>query len=282
MSAGKEHEAYEFGRNWDRFVRRHLSDERIETSRQHLLSVLERPDLAGLTFLDVGCGSGIHSLAAVRSGARRVVSFDVDPDSVATARRVHAWAGAPANWEVLEGSVLDPDFVDGLDDADVVYSWGVLHHTGDLWTAVRNAASKVLPGGLFYIAIYERDEHSDHWIAVKRRYNRAGWWRRRRMEVSYVWNTFARGKNLGGLYASFRYITTYSTQRGMAFMTDVRDWLGGWPYEPATPDEVVDFCRERHGLEPVRVVRGGANAEYVLARAEPPHMESDSVDESPA
>jgi 2-polyprenyl-6-hydroxyphenyl methylase/3-demethylubiquinone-9 3-methyltransferase len=99
------------------------------------------------------------------------------------------------------------------------------------------------------------------------------------MEARYVWTTFFRGKNLGGLYASLRYIATYSTQRGMAFTTDVRDWLGGWPYQPATPDEVVTFCRKAHGLEPIRIVRGEANAEYVLARPPgSPHPESESTD----
>jgi len=275
--AGTDDTPFAFGRNWASFVRRYLSEDRIEEARRHLLVTLDRSDLCGLTFLDVGCGSGIHSLAAVRSGADRVVSFDVDRDSVATTRQVRSWAGAPSHWEVLEGSVLDADFVARLGPADVVYSWGVLHHTGDLWTALGHTASKVAPDGVLYIAIYERDESSDHWIDVKQRYNAGGWWRRRQIETSYIWDTFFRGKNLGGLYASIKYIATYSTQRGMAFMTDVRDWVGGWPYEPATPDEVVAFCRRAHGLEPLRVVRGEANAEYVLARSRPAHASSDAA-----
>ena len=93
---------FRFGRNWADFVRRHLDEERIEVARRHLLETLDRPGLRGLTFLDVGCGSGIHSLAAVRSGADRVVSVDIDPESVATTRQVRSWAGSPGHWEVLK------------------------------------------------------------------------------------------------------------------------------------------------------------------------------------
>jgi 2-polyprenyl-6-hydroxyphenyl methylase/3-demethylubiquinone-9 3-methyltransferase len=259
-------EAFAFGKNWAKFVRNHLTEERLEISRRKLLEALGRPDLEGATFLDAGCGSGIHSLAAVRSGAATVVSFDVDPDSVAATRRVREAFGASRAWEVLEGSVLDERFVATLAPADVVYSWGVLHHTGDLWSAIRLAASRVVPGGVFFIAVYIRDERTDHWIAVKKTYNRASWFGRRRLELAYVWDTFVRGHNLGGLYASLRYVLGYRRSRGMEFWTDVRDWLGGWPYEPATVNEVCDFCEAELGFERIKVVTGEANVEYLFRR----------------
>src|SRR5215831_20270029 len=79
---------FEFGRNWQSFVRRNLDDERIGIAREHILSFLKRKDLNGLDFLDIGCGSGIHSAAAKLAGAGRMLSFDYDPNSVAATEMV--------------------------------------------------------------------------------------------------------------------------------------------------------------------------------------------------
>jgi 2-polyprenyl-6-hydroxyphenyl methylase/3-demethylubiquinone-9 3-methyltransferase len=147
-----------------------------------------------------------------------------------------------------------------------VYSWGVLHHTGDLRTAFRNAAGLIRPGGWFYVALYEKTPDSDYWIAIKKKYNRssrAGKWR---MELAYVYRTFFRTRSLRQLAKSIRYIREYRQSRGMAFWTDVRDWLGGWPYEPATPQEVADFCAAASGLRVLKVKTGEANVEYLIAK----------------
>lgn len=257
---------FSFGWNWDRFVRGHYSDERVEISRRHLLDFLGVQDLSGKSFLDIGCGSGIHSLAAFRSGASRVVSIDMDPFSVRATRWVRERAGSPLAWVVHEGSILDPEFVSRLEPADIVYSWGVLHHTGNLWDAVRNAAERILPAGLFYIALYEKTTESPYWIDVKRRYNAASPARRHLMELSYVYRTFLRTKSPSILLRNLRYIRDYRASRGMAFWTDVRDWLGGWPYEPATPAEVTGFCEKTLGLRTLKVKGGEANVEYLFAR----------------
>jgi 2-polyprenyl-3-methyl-5-hydroxy-6-metoxy-1,4-benzoquinol methylase len=238
----------------------------VEISRQHLLAFLGVEDLRGKYLLDIGCGSGIHSLAALRAGAQRVVGFDADPQSVAAAMHVHRISGGPSNWEVRQGSVLDDGFVASLEPADIVYAWGVLHHTGDLWHAMRNAVRLVREGGLFYVALYEKTARSDHWTAVKRRYNAASWMERRRMELAYVYRGYFRTRSLRKVLTSLRYIFTYERLRGMAFWTDVRDWLGGWPYEPVTPAEVRRFCILELGLEEVTTRTGEANAEYLFAR----------------
>jgi len=266
--------AFSFGRNWDRYVRGHFGDERVEISRRHLLEFLGMADLSGRSFLDIGCGSGIHSLAAHRSGASRVVSLDVDPFSVKATKWVREKAGSPPAWDVIQGSILDPAFVSRIAPADIVYSWGVLHHTGNLWEAIRHAAGRVHPGGLFYIAIYEKTPESPYWIDVKQRYNRASALRKRFMELGYVYRTFLRTKSPRTLLGNLRYIRGYRASRGMAFWTDVRDWLGGWPYEPATPTEVTGFCEDALGLRTVKVKTGEANVEYLFSR----ERESGSTD----
>lgn len=74
---------FAFGENWRRFLET-LSEERVREAGRSLREMLEMPSLSGLSFLDVGCGSGLFSLAARRLGAR-VRSFDYDPASVACA-----------------------------------------------------------------------------------------------------------------------------------------------------------------------------------------------------
>jgi 2-polyprenyl-6-hydroxyphenyl methylase/3-demethylubiquinone-9 3-methyltransferase len=231
-----------------------------------MLSFLDAKSLSGKTFLDIGCGSGIHSLAAFRSGAARVTSFDLDPFSVATTSKMRELAGNPGNWQVLHGSVLDPAFVSSLPQAEIVYSWGVLHHTGALWDAVRNAATRVAPGGVFYLALYEKTDMSDHWIRVKKRYNRSGRLAKRWMEIDHVYRHFFRTRSPRQILESIRYMRGYRKNRGMEFWTDIRDWLGGWPYEPSTPEEVTAFATGELGLRMLKVKTGEANVEYLLGR----------------
>ena len=170
ISAGR---CFAFGANWQSFVK--LVDEtRIEGARRSLTETLGVTDLSGRTFLDVGCGSGLFSLAAHQLGAR-VQSFDFDPDSVAAAGELRRQYAPRSDWSVEQGSILDEQYVAGLGYFDVVYSWGVLHHTGDLWRAVNTAAHLVGPGGLLFISIYnDQGSASRMWRRVKRRYNSSG------------------------------------------------------------------------------------------------------------
>jgi 2-polyprenyl-6-hydroxyphenyl methylase/3-demethylubiquinone-9 3-methyltransferase len=148
-------ESFAFGKNWRAFVEKHLTAERVEEARQSLLKFAKGYDFSGKTFLDIGCGSGLFSLCAHRLGAQ-VTSFDVDKDSVGCCEYLHELEARPASWRITHGSVLDETFLATLGKFDFVYSWGVLHHTGDLWRAIGNAAGLVKDGGSFYIAIYNK------------------------------------------------------------------------------------------------------------------------------
>ncbi|MEZ4394467.1 MAG: class I SAM-dependent methyltransferase [Polyangiales bacterium] len=262
-------ERYAFGQNWSDYVSRHFSEERVERSRRHMLGFLGLDSLADKTFLDIGSGSGLHSLAAHRAGAARVVSFDYDHDSVATTRRLWDGVGRPASWEVSQGSILDRSFVDTLPTADIVYSWGVLHHTGDQWTAIRNAASRVPPGGLFYISLYTSDAFKrpdpSFWLDVKRRYNRAGWLGQRAMEAWYI-ARFEVGLSPFGVLKVARRLVNERESRGMSFYTDVKDWLGGWPMEFSSIADVTRFGEKQLGLTLLRMKDGEATTEYLFQR----------------
>ena len=184
----------------------------------------------------------------------------------------HRYAGSPAGWTARQGSVLDETFVNGLPLFDIVYSWGVLHHTGDVWTAIRNAAGRVAPGGLFYIALYSADVQkppftAEFWLALKQRYVRGSWLMKRSLEAWYL-AVFMLRLNPFNLPALMRQARAYKSKRGMSLMTDVRDWLGGWPMQFVHDAEAVRFCEEL-GLKLEKIKTGEANTEFLFRRIRP-------------
>ena len=257
-----------FGKNWEDYIKKHFSEERVEISRKHLLSFLKLDDLKGKSFLDIGCGSGLHSLAALRSGAERIYSFDYDPASVATTEKLREFAGNPSHWEARQGSILDKEFLRTIEPTDIVYSWGVLHHTGSMWEAMDNTAGLGKKGSLYYIALYDYETHVDptpeFWLDVKQRYNKSSAWEKRKMELWYIWRFMLYGSILA-LPILLARILGYKQSRGMAFYNDVKDWLGGWPMDFAKRADVKKWA-EKHGLEMLTMKTGEANTEYLFKR----------------
>ena len=260
-----------FGKNWQRFIEKHFDEERIEISRRHILGFLKMNSLEGKYFLDVGCGSGLHSLAALKAGAEKIVSFDFDMDSVQATEKLREFSGNPPHWTVLQGSILDKDLIKKIEPADIVYSWGVLHHTGDMWQAIENTAGLMKDSSVLYIALYTYDVFVDpppeFWLDVKRRYNEGGSLEKRWIELWYVWK-FILGCRLRSIPGQIRRIISHKQTRGMAFYTDIKDWLGGWPMEFAKIDDVKSFCGERLGLELVNINTGEANSEYLYKKGD--------------
>ncbi len=255
-----------FGGNWSQFIAQHFDESRVESSRQHLLKALRVESLTGKSFLDIGCGSGLHSLAALRANAATVVGFDFDRDAVETSAKVREMAAQnDARWTVEQGSVLDRARMASMPKFDIVYSWGVLHHTGDLWTAMDNAIIPRKPDGVVYLALYSSDQYVEpptgEWVKVKRRYNECGAIGKRVMEWKHAGKLFKQG--LRDKKWPWRVVQDYNT-RGMDFWTDIKDWLGGWPIEFASYREVEQWGA-RHGLRIVNAIVGEGCTEYLLA-----------------
>jgi len=264
---------FSFGKNWQDFLK-NLNDTRFEKAKESLVEFLcGKENIRGKTFIDIGCGSGLFSFAAYKLGASKVVSVDVDKFSVECANYLREKEGNPKNWIVLSGSALDKNFIESMGQFDIVYSWGVLHHTGDMWKALENVSYLIKTEGIFYLAIYNKNEgknalltgSSNFWLKVKKIYNKASRLEKKIIEcIYYIY--FVLGYLM--LFKNpFSYIKNYSKNRGMNFHHDVIDWLGGYPYEFATPDEIINYFGNANILCKKLIYRGGTGCnEFLLVK----------------
>jgi len=266
MGDGETQERFAFGKNWADFLSL-VDEDRIKSSTGALLEKLPDNDLSGLTFLDVGSGSGLSSLAACRLGAR-VTSFDADDEAVECNMELRRRYALANQWRILQGSVLDEQFLGTLGQFDYVYSWGVLHHTGAMWTAIDNVARLVKPGGVLWLAIYnDQGLRSRVWHAIKKTYNRSPDWIRHLLVF------------LVGLYFRLRstaaaLVTLHGSRtdrgmrsRGMSRHHDLVDWVGGYPFEVAKPEEVFYFLKARgFRLEELKTCGPGFACNEFVAR----------------
>jgi 2-polyprenyl-6-hydroxyphenyl methylase/3-demethylubiquinone-9 3-methyltransferase len=210
-------------------------------------------------------------VAAVRLGAEKVVSFDFDPASVACTRELkRRYFPEASHWTVETGSALDEEYLRGLGQFEVVYSWGVLHHTGQMWKALENVVAMVRPKGTLFIAIY-RDQgwRSRAWLRVKRLYN-AG--RVGRLTVSAVFCSYYA---VGGLLADLGRLRPpwrrygEMRDRGMSRVRDWFDWIGGLPFEVASAEQIFAFYKARgFQLENLKISDGHGCSEFTFSRSQ--------------
>lgn len=234
---------FRFGENWKGYSRL-IDGPRLAQATTDLRRLVGDA-LAGLTFLDIGSGSGLHSAAALALGAS-VTATDIDPDSVATTTAVLARLAPGGAWVVHRRSVFELPAV-WTGRFDVVYSWGVLHHTGDMWRAIGEAAEAVAPGGRLALALYRRTLLCGPWRAEKRWYTHASPAAQARARRLFIRAFRIMHQVHGG--DPDQYIRDYASSRGMDFEHDVHDWMGGYPYESTGPIALRRFLRERGFME---------------------------------
>ena len=262
---------FAFGANWSRFLEC-VDEQRIGAAEESLVQSIGNADsIKGRTFLDAGSGSGLFSLAAARLGAARVHSFDYDPNSVATTAEIKRRFG-PANaaWTVERGDILDRDYVASLGKWDVVYSWGVLHHTGRMWEAIDNVCGLVAGGGLLFIAIYnDQGRKTRVWRKIKRFYS-ANVLGRALVLAAFIpyWTMRGGAGDLLRFRNPLRRYRDYRSRRGMSIVHDWIDWLGGYPFEAALPEAIFRYLRDRgFSLRHLTTAGGSAGCnEFVFQR----------------
>jgi 2-polyprenyl-6-hydroxyphenyl methylase/3-demethylubiquinone-9 3-methyltransferase len=252
-----------FGENWSNYSRSIGEPELLNAIAGLRRMLPDGFDPAGKSFIDIGCGSGLHSVAAARLGFSPIMCTDYDENSVATTRQNARRFGVEGKLRMVRDDIL-ASRIDG--QFDVVYSWGVLHHTGDMWRAIRAASLLVKPGGCFLIAIYLKTRFCGPWTAIKRFYCMAP--RPLRTAMVYGFHAAKSARQV----ASGEFFRDYRTQRGMDRFYDSIDWLGGYPYESATPAEIEAFLRDDFVLQksasttaPIGLLGSGC-AEYTFMR----------------
>jgi 2-polyprenyl-3-methyl-5-hydroxy-6-metoxy-1,4-benzoquinol methylase len=267
MDLTKRAAHFEFGENWKDYAKS-IDQKRIDQAIEGL-RVFFPDGLADRTFLDIGSGSGLHSLAALSLGATCVTAVDIDENSVSTTRELLTRYAPNSDWKASVASIFDMS-PDDFGSFDVVYSWGVLHHTGDMWRAIERASRLVKPAGQFALAIYAKTRCEAAWKLEKRIYSRSPrifqWAMRQIYMAAYLARTSLRTNPIS-------YVRNYSKMRGMNFSHDVHDWLGGYPYEAASADQLHDrisalgFSEARSFRLPVTIGLFGAGChEFVFQK----------------
>lgn len=268
-----QEQRFAFGKNWQDFLQV-LSDEHILEAEKALGLFLGTQDLSGKHLLDIGSGSGLHSLAARRMGAT-VHSFDYDLQSVACTEELkRRYFRDDPGWTIQQGSILESKYIKALGQFDICYAWGVLHHTGALWQALYNAQVPLPQGGLLFVAIYnDQGLMSAIWRIIKRFYS-SGWLGRTTTALIFYPIFFLAGLSLDLIQFRnpARRYREHKKYRGMSLLHDWRDWLGGYPFEPAAPGQIIGFF-ENLGFELVRYQptgHGFGNNQFLFRRIHPP------------
>lgn len=234
---------FEFGKNWQKFLK-DFDEKKLNEAIKDIEMFIGLGGLVGKSFSDIGCGSGLSSLAAYKLGASRIYSFDIDPINI---ENVNSLISRYKNldlfdWRADVKSIVDGEDVKTLNKADVVYAWGVLHHTGDMWTAISNAASLVEDGGLLYLMLYRDAKFAYTWKIVKKYYVNSSspikFLMRNIFALIQIIGIMAKGKN------PITSIRNYGiNNRGMSWYTDSTDWIGGYPFEYCEAEEVINFLK---------------------------------------
>lgn len=228
---------FNFGKNWREFSKNYFGEQQYLEAKKSLKELVGSENIQNATFLDIGSGSGIFSLAAKDLGATKVLGVDISKDSLIAAQENNKkYPNIKVDFK--EYNILNNQY-QSLGNFKIVYSWGVLHHTGDMWKAIDHASNLVSEKGLFVIALYNKHWSSPYWKLIKAFYNSVPNF----IQKILIWIFYPI------IYLAKFLVTRknpFNKERGMSFYYDVIDWVGGYPYEYASVDEVVQKLKKKN------------------------------------
>ena len=228
---------FDFGENWSQYSEIALTQESLDSAISSMQTLVGIESLENLSFLDVGCGSGLFSIAAHKLNATKVVGIDINPVCIDVSNRNSQKYSPDSSIIFRKGSALDPNLLPEYGQFDIVYTWGSLHHTGSMWNAIFEVSKLVKPNGIYALSIYNKHFTSPIWKMIKRTYN----------FMPGVGKKIIIAKFVAIIFIA-KYLVTgrnpFEKERGMDFKYDVVDWVGGFPYEYAKPQEIIDFLGE--------------------------------------
>ena len=151
-----------------------------------------------------------------------------------------------------------------------------------MWRALEHLTSLVTPDGRLVVAIYNDEGYTSKlWVAIKRIYQKLP----ACLQPVYVLGigTFLFLKRLMiTLAASLLRLITFrnpfvpfmnwfreTRDRGMRKWFDLVDWVGGWPFEVARPEEIFRFFRDRGFVLTEMTTSGGHGCNEFAFRREP-------------
>jgi 2-polyprenyl-6-hydroxyphenyl methylase/3-demethylubiquinone-9 3-methyltransferase len=226
---------YSFGKNWLEYSQS-INSIHVDHVTSDLSRLLNLKDLTQKSVLDIGCGSGVHDVGFYQLGCRNLTAIDYDQDCITATNQTLEKFCPGSGYKILQGDILSSK-TQSLGKFDIVYSWGVLHHTGNLLEAICKASTLVAREGHLAIALYRKTLMCGFWKAEKRLYSRLPRIFQRFLELIYI-SFFSIALLFTQKTSITNYIESYSSKRGMNFFADVKDWLGGYPYESISPHEL--------------------------------------------
>jgi len=238
--------SFDFGENWKDYSKNALGEKQLSEAKKSLELLIGKDKIHNKKIFDLGCGSGIFSIALHQLKAKEVIGIDISKESIQTSLENKERFAPESNIKFLHESIFDED-IKKLGKFDLVYSWGVLHHTGDMWKAIQISSKLIKKNGLLILALYNKHWTSPIWRLIKRFYNLSPKLIQKLM-ITVFYCVIALAKFLATGKDPFK------KERGMSFYYDIVDWLGGYPYEYASKEEVIEFSK-KIGLKLIKYIK---------------------------
>jgi SAM-dependent methyltransferase/uncharacterized protein YbaR (Trm112 family) len=164
----KQHTIKNFGFEWTEYARHGWDEPVFNIQREqkifHYKSLLRQDQFEGQLVLDAGCGNGRYTYWAAQYGGK-VIGIDLGAGVDAAFDNT----GTLPNVQIVQADIFNLPFADSI--FDVIFSIGVLMHTGDAQRATKALIQALKPGGSLTVHLYGRGNFIYEWVdhTIRRR-----------------------------------------------------------------------------------------------------------------